>query len=117
MIVMPAPYTIDFDNITLALGAEHVSLAYEHQFLMAFPDCETGAMPPFGNLFDIPVFIADALAKQETISFNAGDHHELITMKTDDLISLANPVIIACGFHEKGFAYQHEHIREGKLRH
>jgi Ala-tRNA(Pro) deacylase len=117
MVVMPAPYTIDFDNIAEAIGAQKVELAYEHQFLSTFPDCEIGAMPPFGNLFDIPVYIVDALINQEMISFNAGNHHELLHMQCDDFNKLVKPTIITSGFHKAGFGYHHEHTRQGKLRH
>ncbi|WP_255554488.1 aminoacyl-tRNA deacylase [Moritella sp. 24] len=117
MIVMPAPYTIDFDNIAYSIGARYVNLAYEHQFSGLFPDCEVGAMPPFGHLFNIPVYISEALVQQKEISFNAGDHCETIRMKAEDLISLVQPTIISCGFHKAGSGYHHEHVRQGKLRH
>ena len=117
MIVMPAPYTIDFDNIAFSIGARHVNLAYEHQFRDAFPDCDIGAMPPFGNLFNMPVFMSEALLKQEEVSFNAGDHSEIIRMKTADLVDLVQPTIISCGFNKPGSGYHHEHARQGKLRH
>lgn len=117
MIVLPAPCTIDFGTIGSAIAANKVDLAYEHQFRAAFPDCETGAMPPFGNLFKIPVFLVDSLTEQETISFNAGDHRELLQMSSEDFVSLVEPTIISKGFNEAGFGYEHEHSRQGILRH
>ena len=117
MVVMPAPYTIDFDNIAFSIGARYVNLAYEHQFSGMFPDCETGAMPPFGHLFNMPVYISEALVKQEEVSFNAGDHSETITMKMSDLIGLVQPTVISCGFNKAGSGYHHEHARQGRLRH
>ena len=82
-----------------------------------FPDCETGAMPPFGHLFNMPVYISDTLIQQDEISFNAGDHAETIKMKTSDLVDLVQPIIISCGFNKAGSGYHHEHARQGKLRH
>jgi Ala-tRNA(Pro) deacylase len=117
MVVMPAPYTIDFDNIAQAMGVQKVELAFEYQFRNAFPDCETGAMPPFGNLFEIPVYAVDALVNQDMISFNAGNHRELLHMRSDDFKQLVQPTVISSGFHKGGFGHQHEHTRQGKLRH
>ncbi len=117
MIVIPAPYTVDFNNIGRAIGAQRVELAYEEQFRNAFPQCETGAMPPFGNLFGIPVFMVEALAEQNEICFNAGNHRELLHMKSADFRKLVEPTIITSGFHVAGFGYEHEHARLGRLRH
>lgn len=117
MIAIPAPYTVNFDNIAQAIGAQNVELAYEDQFRNAFPDCETGAMPPFGNLFNIPVYMAEPLSEQEEICFNAGNHHELLHMKSADFKKLVKPTIITGGFHEAGFGYEHEHTRQGRMRH
>ena len=117
MIVMPAPCTINFDHIAQVIKAKKVDLAYEYQFRNAFPDCETGAMPPFGNLFDIPVYLVDILAQQEMISFNAGNHRELLQMKSADFTKLVKPTVISSGFNQAGIGYGHEHSRQGMLRH
>ncbi|NRA85259.1 MAG: YbaK/EbsC family protein [Gammaproteobacteria bacterium] len=117
MIVMSAPYTIDFNDIAKALNAKQVNLAYEHQFRNVFPDCETGAMPPFGNLFDIPVYMHDQLAAQSIISFNAGNHLELLQIKATDFIGLVEPTIISTGISTVGTGYEHQHSRQGMLRH
>lgn len=117
MIVMPAPCSIDFNNIAKAIGATRVDLAYEHQFRDVFPDCETGAMPPFGNLFDVPVYMHDMLIEQDLINFNAGNHHEILQMKSIDFIELVNPTMISKGINTAGIGYEHEHSRQGILRH
>ncbi len=117
MIVIPAPYTIDFYNIAAAIGAQRVDLAYEHQFRDVFPDCETGAMPPFGNLFDVPVYMHDSLIEPDLISFNAGNHRELLQMKSMDFIELVNPMMISKGVISSGIGYEHEHSRQGVQRH
>jgi Ala-tRNA(Pro) deacylase len=117
MIVMPASCTIDFGNIAQAIDATRVDLAYEHQFRNAFPDCETGAMPPFGNLFNIPVYLCDVLSKQPMMSFNAGNHRELLQMKSADFVELVQPTVINSGFNSAGLGYSHEHTRQGIVRH
>lgn len=91
MAVLPASYKIDFNKLYhLGLG-ENVRLANEMEFKDKFPECEVGAMPPFGNLFDIPVYVAESLMKDIEIAFNSGTHKELIKMKTEDYIKLVNP--------------------------
>ena len=91
MAVLPASYTIDFLELDqLGLG-EKVRLAIETEFQDKFPECEVGAMPPFGNLYDMPVFMAESLMKDEEIAFNSGSHKEVIKMKTKDYVKLVQP--------------------------
>ena len=78
MMVMPAAYRVDLARLSLALGGPVVELAEEVEFKDAFPDCETGAMPPFGNLYGLDVFVEESLSEDEEIAFNAGSHTELI---------------------------------------
>ena len=94
MAVLPASYRIDFDLLHELFGTRHISLASEEEFKYLFPDCEVGAMPPFGNLYDLEVFVAQSLADDEFISFNAGSHTELIQMRFDDFVRLAQPHIL-----------------------
>jgi Ala-tRNA(Pro) deacylase len=117
MIIMPAPCSIDFNTIATAIKAKQVDLAYEHQFRDVFPDCETGAMPPFGNMFEIPVFMHQLLLQQELISFNAGNHLELLQMKSSDFVDLVQPRIISQGVNAAGVGYEHEHSRQGTVQH
>lgn len=116
-LMLPAPYSIDFKTIATAMGAKDVDLAYEHQFRDVFENCETGAMPPFGNLFGMSVYMYDLLAEQDEISFNAGNHRELLQMKSKDFIRLVNPVMICEGVNTIGIGYEHEHYRQGVHRH
>ena len=91
MAVLPASYKISFDDLKEALGVEKVRLAYEQEFMDKFPDCEVGAMPPFGNLYDLEVYVAESLTDDEEIAFNACSHTELIRMKYKDFEKLAKP--------------------------
>jgi Ala-tRNA(Pro) deacylase len=93
MAVVPASFHVDLDLLRTATGANLVEIATEQEFKNAFPDCETGAMPPFGNLYDLPVYADESLAKNEEITFNAGTHRELVRMNWADMARLVNPRI------------------------
>jgi Ala-tRNA(Pro) deacylase len=91
MAVLPASYKVSFEHLRDALGVKDVRLAYEQEFLDKFPDCEVGAMPPFGNIYGMDVYVAEALAEEEEIAFNACTHTELIKMKYEDFEKLVRP--------------------------
>ena len=91
MAVLPASYKVSFDNLKNLLGAKEVRLAYEQEFIDKFPDCEVGAMPPFGNIYGMDVFVAESLADDEEIAFNACNHTELIKMSFSDFEKLVQP--------------------------
>ena len=91
MAVLPASHKVDFDLLKRATGAKSIELASEEEFKYAFPDCEIGAMPPFGNLYDTEVFVAETLSEDEEIAFNAGSHHELIKLAYKDFERLVLP--------------------------
>ena len=91
MAVLPASYKVRFDDLKDALGVNEVRLAYEQEFVDKFPDCEVGAMPPFGNIYGLDVYVAESLAEDEEIAFNACNHTELIKMRFDDFERLVNP--------------------------
>jgi Ala-tRNA(Pro) deacylase len=99
MAVVPAPLHVDLERLRTLTGARTVEIASEHEFKSAFPDCETGAMPPFGNLYDMTVYIDASLAEFEEITFSAGTHRELVRMRWDDLLRLVNPIISNLTFH------------------
>jgi Ala-tRNA(Pro) deacylase len=92
MAVLPASYKVSFDQFKEAIGANEVRLAYEQEFIDKFPDCEVGAMPPFGNLYGLDVYVAESLADDEEIAFNACTHTELIKMNFNDFEQLVKPV-------------------------
>ncbi|MCY1722612.1 YbaK/EbsC family protein [Prolixibacteraceae bacterium Z1-6] len=91
MAVLPASYQVDFKMLEEIFGTTKVALATEAEFNRFFPDCEVGAMPPFGNLYDMEVFVAESLAEDEDIAFNAGNHTEMIQLKYKDFERLVEP--------------------------
>jgi Ala-tRNA(Pro) deacylase len=93
MAVLPALYKIDFGLLKKATGAKKIELASEEEFEDIFPDCEIGAMPPFGNLYGIEVFVAEKLTEDEEIAFNAGSHTELIKLSYKDMERLVHPKV------------------------
>ncbi len=93
MAVVPASLHVDLDRLRSVTGAQEVELASEREFKDAFPDCETGAMPPFGNLYDMAVYADASLAENEEITFSAGTHRELVRMNWYDLMRLVNPLV------------------------
>ena|SRR6056297_960717 len=93
MAVLPASYQIDFKQLKKMIGSNQVTLANEAEFKFHFPDCEVGAMPPFGNLYDMDVFVAEVLSKNDEISFNAGTHTEVIRLMYEDFERLVKPRI------------------------
>ncbi len=94
MVVIPASRHVDLLQLKQAVGARVVELAAEPEFQPRFPDCETGAMPPFGNLYGMAVYIDQSLAADPEITFNAGTHRELLRMDWDDLVKLVEPRIL-----------------------
>ena len=92
MAVLPASYKVSFENLKNALGGKDVRLAYEQEFVDKFPDCEVGAMPPFGNIYSMDVYVAEALAENEEIAFNACTHTELVKMRFNDFEKLVKPI-------------------------
>ncbi len=93
MAVIPASFHVDLDRLRKLTGAQYVEVATELEFKDAFPDCETGAMPPFGNLYDMPVYADEILAENEEITFSAGSHRELVRMHWADMQRLVNPTV------------------------
>ena len=91
MIVLPASDQVRLANLRETLGAKKVELADENEFKKAFPDCETGAMPPFGNLYGMSVFVSQVLREDAEIAFNAGSHSELIRLTYADYERLVHP--------------------------
>jgi Ala-tRNA(Pro) deacylase len=95
LAVMPATARADFARLKSALGAKEVRLATELEFTGMFPDCEVGAMPPFGNLYGVPVYVDAALTQDKEIIFNAGTHQDTIRMRYADFERLVLPKIFA----------------------
>ncbi len=93
MAVLPASYQVDFNLLKDFSGAREAKLISEEEFKDLFPDCEIGAMPPFGNLYEMEVFMDESLRQDRKIAFNAGSHHELIKLDYNDFETLVNPKI------------------------
>jgi Ala-tRNA(Pro) deacylase len=93
LAVLPAKYQIDLDRLRAVAKAKKAALAEEGEFTQKFPGCETGAMPPFGNLYDLPVYADETLTRDEEIAFNACSHTELIQIAYEDFERLVKPEI------------------------
>lgn len=100
MAVLPASFRVDFELLKKAAGAKKAELAGEEEFKGAFPECELGAMPPFGNLYGMAVYASEALAADEEIAFNAGSHIELLKLAYKDFERLVKPTVARLGFRE-----------------
>jgi Ala-tRNA(Pro) deacylase len=96
MVVLPASKQVDFKLLREATGADQMELAKEREFMELFPDCDIGAMPPFGNLYGLEVYVAETLTKDEEIAFNAGSHTELIKLAYKDFEALVKPKVLKC---------------------
>jgi len=97
MVVLPSTHDVDFNSIREALSADEVELASEEEFESLFPDSELGAMPPFGNFYDIDTLVAESLTGDDIIAFNAGNHKEVIKMAYSDYEELVQPDILPVG--------------------
>ena len=95
LAVLPASVRIDFDLLRHATGAREVELAPEEEFRSRFPDCEVGAMPPFGNLYGMKTYVAEELSLDEEIAFNAGSHTELVRLAYRDFDEAVQPKMLA----------------------
>ena len=94
MAVLPASFHVDLKRLRAQAMATTVALASESEFKDRFPDCEIGAMPPFGNLYRNEDFADEGLAKDEEIAFNAGSHRELIRLAWEDFEKLVKPKVV-----------------------
>jgi len=91
MAVLPANRKVVLQDLREATGADQVKLVPEEEFKQRFPDCEIGAMPPFGNLYGMEVYAASSLAENANIAFNAGSHTEVIKLAYKDFERLVRP--------------------------
>lgn len=95
MAVVPSNRMVNLGIVRTNLGAKEVELAPEEQFAGLFPDCEIGAMPPFGNLFGLPVYLDPALERFDFVYFNAGNHLQTVRLKLTDLKRLVKPRLVS----------------------
>ncbi|MDP4271225.1 MAG: YbaK/EbsC family protein [Bacteroidota bacterium] len=94
MTVLPASRMINLELLKESVGAKNVILSCEQEFARRFPGCELGAMPPFGNLFGMEVYVSPDLAEDDEIAFNAGSLSELILLSYKDYVRLVNPKVV-----------------------
>jgi Ala-tRNA(Pro) deacylase len=93
MTVLPASWMVNFKKLREVLGEKGLKLADEDEFKALFPDCEPGAEPPFGNLYDIDTIVDSSLAENEHIYFNGGNHHEAVEMDYKQYADLVKPKV------------------------
>jgi Ala-tRNA(Pro) deacylase len=93
MLVLPAPYRVDFGRVGQVLGAREVRLVEESELKVAFPDCDVGAMPPFGTLYHLPMYVEKRLAEDATIVFPVGTHTETMRLTYADYERLIQPTL------------------------
>lgn len=94
MAVLPATHRVDVIKLRDALGVKSVEIATENEFEDIFPGCSVGAMPPFGNLYDLNVIVSERLTEDKEIAFNAGNHTELIKLDYADFERLVHPTVL-----------------------
>src|SRR5438045_2757665 len=95
MAVLPAHRKIVLQDLRDVTGADQVRFATEQEFQSLFPDCEIGAMPPFGNLYGMDVYVALGLTEEEEIAFSAGTHTEVIKMPYPEFERLVKPKVLS----------------------
>jgi Ala-tRNA(Pro) deacylase len=93
LVVLPAHFRVDLYALRTMLSAREVRLAAEHEFSTLYPECETGAMAPFGALYNQAVFVDESLASDPYVVFNAGTHVDAMRMKFSDFLKLAKPTL------------------------
>ena len=93
MLVVPAPCRVDLAALKVAGAGRKFSLASEDEIQRRFPDCDVGAMPPFGGLYDLPVYLDACFPRGEEFVFPAGNHHEVVRMRYADYERLVQPAV------------------------
>jgi len=93
MVVVPASCRLDLAAVALVLGKPSVALVPESEMETLFPDCETGAEPPFGSLYGLPVWVDACFPEAGDIAFQAGNHHEVVRIRYADWAKLARPTV------------------------
>ena len=91
LTVLPATHRVDLDRLEHDLHERNLDLASEAEMERIFPDCERGAMPPFGSLYDVPTLVDESLAEDEEIVFEGQDHEQAIRMRYRDFEAVERP--------------------------
>jgi Ala-tRNA(Pro) deacylase len=93
MTVLPANWKVDVRRLKDIFGTSHIRLATEEEFQGLFPDCAVGTMPPFGNLYNMEVYVDQSLTRDEQIVFQAGTHYEAVKLRYTDFANLVHPTV------------------------
>jgi Ala-tRNA(Pro) deacylase len=93
LVVMPASHRLNFQELKSVLRAHQLEMLVESELVGLFPDCDLGAIPPFGNLYGIDVWVDRAVASTEKIVFCAGTHEDCIRMRYSDFAKLTRPFV------------------------
>ena len=101
MVVLPAACRLDLAALRRAAGRHRLALVPEAEMARLFPDCEVGAMPPFGALYGMPVYVDACFPRSELIAFQAGNHHEVMRMPYAEYERLAKPRVAEFCLHER----------------
>lgn len=101
MAVLPAPCRVDLAALREAAGTRRLGLATEGELVGLFPDCATGTMPPFGNLYNVPVYVDACFPRAGDFFFQAGTHGEIVRMSYEDFERLVRPVVGEFCLHER----------------
>lgn len=101
LAVLPSTHSVSVGRLGRSLEAHEVRLASEWEMKDLCPDAEVGAAPPFGNLFDLPVYVCPALTQDEHITFNAGSHTEAVRLRYGDFEKLVHPRVVHMARHEE----------------
>ncbi|ABC27659.1 uncharacterized conserved protein [Hahella chejuensis KCTC 2396] len=115
MAVMPATSRIRWDRFMRAMGTDFIELADEEDFKDHFAECEVGAIPPFGNLYGMSVYMDEHLRNNEEIAFSAGTHSEILRMSMSAYVELARPLIMNEGFVQPN-SPPLQRVRQGRKR-
>jgi Ala-tRNA(Pro) deacylase len=103
MLVLPSTYVVDRAKAVSVLGVHEFRLAAEQEFAASFPDCELGALPVFGNLYGLPVYVDTGLTADETITFPAGTHTESMSIRYVDFERLVKPIRVEFARQKAGY--------------
>lgn len=107
MAVLPASAHLDFGILRRVTGRKELGLATEDELRRLFPDCDAGAMPPFGALYGLPMYLDGCFRSSKEIYFQAGNHRELVRMRFADYERMAGPIAGEFCLHESLIEAQH----------
>jgi Ala-tRNA(Pro) deacylase len=93
ILLVPTSHRLNFQELKSALKADHVELLVECELVELFPDCDRGAVPPFGNLYGMDVWVDRAVASAENLLVCAGTHEDCIRMRYSDFAKLTQPLL------------------------